>query len=76
MCEGAGWGYVENGERVFAILHAPSGEDDADKVDAGISEERKRRRLGEKLDVDGGDVADHISGIVENGQRGDAFIEK
>lgn len=33
--------YVENGERVFAIVHATVGENDGNKVDAGIFKKRR-----------------------------------
>lgn len=33
---------VKNREGVFAIVHAASGEDDGDEVDAGILKQRRR----------------------------------
>jgi hypothetical protein len=47
--ECAVWVYVEDGERVFAVVDAAFGEDDGDEVDAGGSKEREGRRLGEEL---------------------------
>jgi hypothetical protein len=51
---------VEDGKRVFAFEHASRGQDDGDKVDAGIAEEEERRGLGEEFDVDDGDIADDV----------------
>jgi hypothetical protein len=41
--------YVEDGERVFAVVDAAFGEDNGDKVDAGGSQEWEGRRLGKEL---------------------------
>ena len=71
FCHGVGegrvGGYVENGERVFAVGEAAGGEDDADEVDAGVLQERRRGGLGEEVDVGCADVADDIRVGVEDG---------
>ena len=36
MCEGGVRADVEDGEGVFAVVEAASGEDDGDEVDAGV----------------------------------------
>lgn len=40
--EGRIWAHVEDGERVFAVVHAAGGENDGDEVEAGVFKERGR----------------------------------
>jgi hypothetical protein len=49
MGEGGERIYVEDGERVFAIVDAAFGKDDGNEVDAGGAEEGKRGRFREEL---------------------------
>jgi hypothetical protein len=41
--------YVENRERVLAVVHAAFGKDYGDEMDAGGSQEGERCGLGEEL---------------------------
>jgi hypothetical protein len=49
--ESGEWSDVEDGVRVFAVLHTAFGEDDGDEVDAGVGEERDGRGVCEELQV-------------------------
>ena len=49
VSQGRIWTNVEDRERVFAIVHATSREDDGDEVDTRIVEQWCRARLGQKL---------------------------
>jgi hypothetical protein len=60
---------MEHGERVFTALHASVVEDIADKVDAGVPQQRERRRLGEEFNINNTDVADDVGRIIQNCQR-------
>jgi hypothetical protein len=65
---------VEDGEGVFAFVHASSAEDDGDEVDACVAEEWEGRGASEEFDVCDGDVADDVGGVVEDREGGDAFV--
>ena len=65
---------MEYGEGVFAFIHASRGQDDSDEMDAGVVEEGKRRRFGQELDVDIGDVTNYVVVVVNNGKGRDAFV--
>lgn len=49
VCEGCGGGYVEDRDRVSAVVHAAFGEDDGDEVDAGRAEEWEGGGLRKEL---------------------------
>ena len=72
--ECAAWCDVEDGKGVFTLVHAASGENNGDKVDAGIAEERERGGFREEFHVGDADIADDVLGIVEDGQGRDAFV--
>jgi hypothetical protein len=65
---------VEDGEGVFAFVHASCTEDDGSEVDACVAEEWEGGGASEEFDVCDGDVADDVGGVVEHGEGGDTFV--
>lgn len=71
--EGGGGMDMEDGDRVLAVVCAALHEDDGYEVGAGGLEEGEGAGLGEVLDVGGGDVADDVEAVVDDGEGGEAF---
>lgn len=63
------WVDVEDWESILAILHSTLHEDDGQEVDTGGVQEWQRGGFGEVADVDDGDVADDVLGVVDDGER-------
>ena len=64
---------MEDRDGVLAVVCAALHEDDRDEVGTGGLEEGERASLGEVLDVGGGDVADDVEAVVDDGEGGEAF---
>ena len=71
--EGGGGVDVEDRDGVLAVVCAALHEDNGDEVGAGGLEEGKGAGLGEVLDVGGGDVADDVEAVVDDGEGGEAL---
>lgn len=90
MREGGVGANVEDGVRVFAVVHAAGGEDYGNEVDAGVFQERGgggfSEELGELtgewtvavrqayLDVDIGNVAYDVVLVVHDSKGRNAFV--